>query len=424
MGENPGKGPVIQKEWVLKKETELRMEVHAKETIQLKLVRGTAEVFGTELAIDRTYSLKNVKIAVFTWHGCTLQATGDCSMMYVEGDTPMVSYVNVHSILENRRIDAQQNDSDGPRVMIVGPTDSGKSALSRILLAYAVRSGRKPVFVDLDVGQNAITMPGNVAAAPIDTMIEVESGIDAKSPIAYFYGFTTPTSNIDLYKHCMKCLSEALFERLAVVDDAKHSGIVVNTCGLIEGEGYDLIIEAANKFKIDTILVLGQDRLYAQIANDDQLEDVTVAKLDKSGGVVQRNGNQRRAARNHRISSYFRGASGELYPHQKVIREEELQVVRLGAGPKAPSTALPIGQEPVVNPLKCVDQKLNKELAHCILAVSYATSREEVLHSNVAGFLHVTKVDKKKKQLTCLTPCPGPLPGQFLLLSNIKWVDK
>lgn len=37
--------------------------------------------------------------------------------------------------------------------MICGPVNVGKSTLTKILLNYAVRMGRRPVFVDLDVGQ-------------------------------------------------------------------------------------------------------------------------------------------------------------------------------------------------------------------------------------------------------------------------------
>ncbi len=39
------------------------------------------------------------------------------------------------------------------QVMVVGPTDVGKSTMCKQLLNYAVRMGRKPCFVDLDVGQ-------------------------------------------------------------------------------------------------------------------------------------------------------------------------------------------------------------------------------------------------------------------------------
>lgn len=39
------------------------------------------------------------------------------------------------------------------QVLVVGPTDVGKSSVCKILLNYAVRMGRQPCFIDLDVGQ-------------------------------------------------------------------------------------------------------------------------------------------------------------------------------------------------------------------------------------------------------------------------------
>lgn len=55
------------------------------------------------------------------------------------------------------------------QVMVVGESDSGKSTLANILAAYAVRLGRCPTFVDLDVGQGVITVPGGIAAAALDS---------------------------------------------------------------------------------------------------------------------------------------------------------------------------------------------------------------------------------------------------------------
>jgi polyribonucleotide 5'-hydroxyl-kinase len=52
--------------------------------------------------------------------------------------------------------------------MIVGPHDSGKSTLSRILSAYATRLDRTPVLVDLDVGLGMLSVPGCIGAVPLD----------------------------------------------------------------------------------------------------------------------------------------------------------------------------------------------------------------------------------------------------------------
>lgn len=44
------------------------------------------------------------------------------------------------------------------QVMVVGPTDVGKSTVCRLLLSYAVRVGRRPTFVELDVGQSGVNI--------------------------------------------------------------------------------------------------------------------------------------------------------------------------------------------------------------------------------------------------------------------------
>lgn len=73
-----------------------------------------------------------------------------------------VVYLNVHAALEQQRVAAEQENTRGPVTMVVGPGDVGKSTLTRILLNYAVRMGRRPIFVDLDVGQGHISVPGTI----------------------------------------------------------------------------------------------------------------------------------------------------------------------------------------------------------------------------------------------------------------------
>lgn len=73
-----------------------------------------------------------------------------------------VVYLNVHAALEQQRVAAEQESTRGPVTMVVGPGDVGKSTLTRVLLNYAVRMGRRPIYVDLDVGQGHISVPGTI----------------------------------------------------------------------------------------------------------------------------------------------------------------------------------------------------------------------------------------------------------------------
>ena len=134
----------------LSPETELRLELSSNTTATLTLLQGSAEVFGAEMALERPYTLAgNNKIAIFTWHGCVLDVELDnenkqLDISYTSDETVAnIAFVNTHAQLEALRDEAwndisnnSESKSNGPRVMLVGPADCGKSSLSRILLAY------------------------------------------------------------------------------------------------------------------------------------------------------------------------------------------------------------------------------------------------------------------------------------------------
>jgi len=98
---------------VLEAETELRMEVpynSAGRHCNLRLTAGSAEIFGVELALNRWYDFSCCKIAVFTWHGCTVEVqSGTYSVLYESDETNSnIAYVNTHAQLEVLRDDALQ----------------------------------------------------------------------------------------------------------------------------------------------------------------------------------------------------------------------------------------------------------------------------------------------------------------------------
>lgn len=53
--------------------------------------------------------------------------------------------------------------------MVTGLPDVGKSTLCRMLVNWAARLGRTPILVDLDVGQNQISLPGTIGQLKIST---------------------------------------------------------------------------------------------------------------------------------------------------------------------------------------------------------------------------------------------------------------
>ena len=288
----------------LQKEEELRVEVAHGRFVHVTLTDGTAEIFGAEIARGAAVKLPGGKHAIFTWSGASLTLRGTPEHCYAASETPMVTYANVEGVLEKRREKARADPTtfDGPRVALVGPTDVGKSSVSKILCNYAVRKGWHPLFVDLDLGQNGIATPATVGAVPVDRPIDPSEGFASARdlPLVYFHGDSSPGNNPDLYGHLIDNLATMIDKRNATNADAKASGSVVNTMGWVDGAGYKLLLRALDALKITDVLVVGQERLHAELRRDFRGKTVSgtnhpieVWKLPKSGGVVERCGRSR-----------------------------------------------------------------------------------------------------------------------------------
>lgn len=414
------------KVWHLKKEEELRFEVDFGSTVTLTLLRGTAEVFGTELAVGRKYTVSGCKRAVFTWNGagCDLELQGNASHVYVAEGAPMIIYANIHSALEQRRIQAAPTGAMGPRVVVAGPTDTGKSTLSSILLGYATRRDHTPMFVDLDVGQGRITLPGVIACLAVDRPVDIEEGFNVGAPLAYFYGHTSPGKNDTLFKIQVEQLCKHIDTRLKNSKEAAASGVIVNSCGWIEGIGYELLLFCIKEIKADVVLVIDHDRLYNDLtmALRESSPKVEIVKIPKSGGVVARSPQFRTRARSAAIRNYFYG-NGDLCPHSRVVCFDDISIYRIGGGLQAPQSALPIGCAPTDDPLRLTEVVPSSDLLHSVLGVSHAKTPQEIVTSNIAGCVYVNEVDFKHKKMTILAPSPIPLPGRYLILGSLKWLE-
>lgn len=358
-------------------------------TRDLQLKSGLAEVFGTELVKGKKYEFPaGAKVAVFTWQGCTVELNGKTEASYVAKKTPMALYLNCHAALECLRDTAEKEESRGPITMIVGPCDVGKSTLSRILLNYAVRMGRRPIFVDLDVGQGHIAIPGTIGALLVERPANVVEGFSQQAPLVFHFGHKTPSANTALYNLLVTRLSEVCFDRLQANKKASASGIIINTCGWVKGEGYKLLTHAAQVFEVDTILVLDQERLYNELDRD-MLDSTKVVFLPKSGGVVERNQQQRIEARDQEVREYFYGSRTPLYPHSLEVRWSEARLYKIGA-PVLPASCMPLGMKAEDNLTKVVAVTPGPHLLHHLLSVSFADSPEDdVVQTNVAGFVCV-----------------------------------
>jgi polyribonucleotide 5'-hydroxyl-kinase len=79
-------------------------------------------------------------------------------------------------------------------------------------------------------------------------------------------------------------------------------------------------------------------------------------------------------------------------------------------------------------------------LLHSVLAITHLslpgthkdgetriyTPEEEsrlLLQSNILGFVYISEVDDVKRKMVILSPTPGKLPPNFMLMGSLKWMD-
>jgi polyribonucleotide 5'-hydroxyl-kinase len=367
--------------------TELRLEIPSSTCTTITLLSGSAEIFGAELAQSVDLNLSTLKqsyiipgpakFAVFTWHGCVLDVDVEfgksVDIMYTSEETEAnVAYVNTHAQLEAMRDEALMNNlnasnknvmydgdgndtdslpRDGPRVLVVGPADSGKTSLVKTLVSYAIKLGRSPMLVDLDPKQNMLSVPGTLSAATMSLndsgnntnvamlhpVVHATGGLyPGTSPLVQWFGSTDVAKNPDLYKEQLVKLGQMIDKRNDVpvsnteldqqqqleyqhLLDCKASGLIVNGCGWIEDVGFELMVHAVSALRIDVILVMGHDRLYSMLQSHfnklKKQQELTmvvdntpkIIKLPRSGGIVSRDESFRRATRSLCIRRYFYG---------------------------------------------------------------------------------------------------------------------
>lgn len=122
--------------------------------------------------------------------------------------------------------------------------------------------------------------------------------------------------------------------------------------------------------------------------------------------MVERSREWRQQTRNDKTREYFYGTGDTFSPASQVISFDDVIIYRVGGGPVAPATALPVGQKSRVDPVRLTAEHPSTELVpatdihrslklliglqvHSILAVSHAQTPDDILATNIAGFVHV-----------------------------------
>ncbi len=293
---------------------------------------------------------------------------------------------------------------------------------------------RKPLFVDLDVNQSSLSVPGSVSAILVERPASIEDGFSINHPLVYHYGHTSPGKNVELFSRIVSRMADVVRERMKVNSRIASSGVIINTFGFERGkDGYKQLKQIALSFEADVIIVLDQERLrndFEKDINNGELPPcVKVVLADKSSGVVSRTLDQKTIAKESQIKQYFYGVQGNLFPHTFDFKFADIKdkIFKIGA-PQLPESCMPLGYKAEDNQTKVVPVSLtSKDLLNHILSCSFATNTDELIVSNVAGFMVITDVNVKEQRISVLSPQPkSTIPTSaafFLLAEDVRYID-
>jgi polyribonucleotide 5'-hydroxyl-kinase len=419
--------------------SEWRFEVGFNQRYHIKLESGSAELFGVELAPRQTLTFSGYKGAIFTWQGCQLELSGDAESEYAGQETEYaVEWLNVHGMLDTLR---SQDPSQGPRVLVVGPDFVGKTSLTRSLVAWSVRSGSSPIAINLDPREGLLCPPSALTAVAVDSQMDVETGFGigpvsgptstpVRTPLLYQYPFASPSEKPEMYKSIITRMALSVMNRFEEDSVVKKSGLFIDTPGSLNDpkSNYDLLQHIVSEFSVNMILTIGSERLSSDLTRRFQIgktgeDTVTVLRISKPGGAIERDNAFMKQLRAQQVRQYFFGSGREaLNPHSHSVPFADLDIFR------AQSQSSIVAEESFGADMGDDDYEASDILATAakgafgleritpslamtgnLIAIKFCHGQceeREVRDSSIIGFLYVAEVDETRKRVRFLAPHP------------------
>jgi polyribonucleotide 5'-hydroxyl-kinase len=239
----------------------------------VRLTSGTAERDGTELPLNRAYTFpRNTQSKLLTYTGATLEVSGEVADRVAQyaapEDSPQLMVLNLHFALQEMRAAASSKGGSyttGPRVMICGEKDSGKTSVARTLAALATRVGGQPLVASVDPREGMLALPGTVSAAVFGSVMDVEepeggfgvngtpssgpSAVPVKLPIVYYFGRERVDEDVLLWKDLVGKLGSSVRAKFAADEAVREAGLVLDTPAATVAKGdMDILVHAATEF--------------------------------------------------------------------------------------------------------------------------------------------------------------------------------
>ena len=112
---------------------------------------------------------------------------------------------------------AEEISSLNPPVILIGPTDVGKSTIAFWAASLAKLRGERAQVASIDVGQNEVYLPGFEALAEVELPL-VPGKVKSENIYSCFVGSFTPSRSLSRYYSCFSLLVKEASGRWTIID--------------------------------------------------------------------------------------------------------------------------------------------------------------------------------------------------------------
>jgi polyribonucleotide 5'-hydroxyl-kinase len=194
----------------------------------------------------------------------------------------------------------------------------------------------------------------------------------------------------------------------------------------------------AKIYLVNVILVLGAaDKVFKELksrfGNAQPPGHISVIRLDKSGGCVDRDESYMRELRQAQIREYFYGhGSMSLTPFTQVVDFHQIAIYRIADESSTSSGAFDPGagaedeEDDEYDPMSAITNTSGLHdripptlaLQNAVLAVTHADANansDQIRDASVMCYVYVADVDDTKRRLKLLSPINGRIPSNALV---------
>ena len=260
------------------------LRIIALENCTVRVVAGDAEWDGFQLAAGNAYPIPQGQwLALYALEPCDVEVVGSAHV-YVGASSVTPQYGALHEKLNAKRNEAKQlPEEPGPVILVTGPPHAGKATFALHMLNYAVRDGFTPLFVDMSLASNLITVPGCVACTAVTSPFSPSTQLDFnfQQPLVFCVGTTRQAEKAALCTHFARQLAEYAARKTAANQAVFHSGTVIR----LPFTTMDALREVVQAFKVDIVFVLDSEHLFNDIQTTDLGKPITPILVPKPAGI-------------------------------------------------------------------------------------------------------------------------------------------